>query len=275
VRWLREAQSADGGWGVTIGIGDAASSSAAYTAAAVLALSRSGILPEDRAVRAGCEYLFTTFSPERPEPWESTSFTSVVDTDRHARMDFRHFATPWALAALCEAGHDLSDPVILMATRRLLHLQQPSGAWRCDQTAPDVTPIWAVHGAVYALRSVIDSSGRTLAPLIRDRCSTAERHTLENLACSMLDRREPADGPVRRNRTWLPTAWMTVLTVAVGLLVLDQTGVLDKLQSSTGAARIASALATFLVTALSAVTPAIIAELWIRRRDQRRTREQE
>jgi len=91
----------------------------------------------------------------------------------------------------------------------------------------------------------------------------------------MLDRREPADGPVRRNRTWLPIAWMTVLTVAVGLLVLDQTGVLDKLQSSTGAARIASALATFLVTALSAVTPAIIAELWIRRRDQRRTREQE
>lgn len=259
LEWLRDAQCADGGWGPTASSRDeAASSSAAYTAAAVLALSCGRVPQTDKAVKDGCDYLIRTFSPERPEPWTSTSFTSVVDPDRHARMDFRHFATPWALAALCEAGYDLSDPVVLSATRRLLSLQQPGGAWRCDQTAPDDTAIWAMHGAVFALRTVVDSGARSLAPLIRDQRSTAERQMLESLACSMLARREPmGDGG---GRSWLTTAWMSALTVAVALLILGQTGVLGRLQSSSDMDRLGSAIATFLVTIVSAVAPAVIAD---------------
>lgn len=262
VAWLRGAQCADGGWGATASTrDDAASSSAMYTAAALLALSSGGMARADRAVRTGCDHLIKTFSPERPEPWTSTSFTLEVDPVKHARMDFRHFATPWALAALCEVGYDLSDPIVLTATRHLLRLQQPSGAWRCDQTAPDDTAIWAVHGAVYALRTVIDSSGRALAPLIRDRGSAAEQQALASLAGSMLVRHEAEGAVAGRGRGRLVTAWMSILTVAVAMLVLGQLGVLAKLESSSGLNRAGAVLATFFVTIISGAVPSAIAEV--------------
>jgi len=52
-----------------------------------------------------------------------------------------------------------------------------------------------------------------------------------------------------------------VLTVAVALLVLGQTGVLGRLQSSSGVSRASAALATFFVTIASAVVPSAIAEV--------------
>lgn len=270
VQWLRAAQCPDGGWGATSAVDDETlSSSPAYTAAALLALRRAGVPPTDRTVMSGCEYLLRTFRPDRPEPWEPTSFTTPVDPQRPVHMDFRHFATPWALAALCECGYDLGHPVVLSATLQLLDLERPGGGWRSTLTAPDVTPIWAVHGAVFALRTVLDSSTRDLAPLVLSRHHEAERDALARLSGGLVGRART----VERRRTWrnrLTTMWLALLTVTVLLLLLGQLGVLQHLQSSSGRDKMLAGATTAVVTVLGALAPAVLAEEYRIRRSRGR-----
>ncbi|TNY35884.1 prenyltransferase/squalene oxidase repeat-containing protein [Thermomonospora catenispora] len=273
VQWLRAAQCPDGGWGATSAADDGTvSSSPAYTAAALLALCRAGIPPTDRTVASGCEYLLRTFRHDRPEPWEPTSFTTPVDPQRPVHMDFRHFATPWALAALCECGYDLSHPVVLSATLRLLDLERPGGGWRSTLTAPDVTPIWAVHGAVFALRTVLDTGARDLAPLVLSRHREAERAALARLSGGLVGHARA----VERRRTWrhrMTTMWLALLTVTVLLLVLGQLGVLEHLQSPSGRDKLLAGATTVLVTVLGALAPAVLAEEYRIRRSRGRDRE--
>ncbi|REE94830.1 prenyltransferase/squalene oxidase repeat-containing protein [Thermomonospora umbrina] len=271
VQWLRAAQCPDGGWGATAPAGDdTVSSSPAYAATALLALRAADVPASEHVIIAGCEYLLDAFAPERPEPWEPTSFTSLVDAGRFARMDFRHFATPWALAALCECGYDLGHPVVLTATVQLLRLERPGGGWRSTLTAPDITPIWAVHGAVYALRTVLATGTRDLAPLVLGRHHDAERRTLSLLAGGLIGHHAE---PVRPPHVWrrrLLTVWAALLTVAVALLVLGQFGVLEQLQSDSGRDKVLAGLTTLVVTVVGALAPAVISEEYRIRRSRGR-----
>jgi hypothetical protein len=270
VEWLLSTQGEDGGWGA---IGDGGngpvSSSPAYAGAAVSALIAAGTEPGDPAIRQACEYLRRTFDPDRPEPWEATSFITTVDSEKHADLEFRHFATAYALAALCEAGHNLSDPVVLTATRRLLDLQLNTGEFTCALTAPANKTIWAVCNALYALRKTLDSSGGDLAPLALDTYRGIDRDTMAKLAGNRLTATLPVRGKSRRD--WFMLFWLSALTAGLFALVMFLF-----LQSGTGDMK-ASGMGKFGLTALSfigaiitAATPSIVTEALKRRNNRHR-----
>jgi hypothetical protein len=259
--WLRAAQRRDGGWGPKAPSGY---SSPAYTAHAVLALLASGTTPTQAPVQRGCEYLRTTFHPERDEPWRSISANTVVDDRTASRLEFRHFATPWALAALSAAGRDLTDPTILLGTLRLLQLQEATGAWHCELTAADTFALWAVHDALFALGAIVQASIGSLAPLVRTRYREREREVLDKALGQLLTER-----PLTRTRHWIQTAWLSVLSGVVALLGASQVGLLRGLQSDSGFRRVLAAGATAVIAVIPAIVSAILVEEYRIRRNGR------
>jgi squalene cyclase len=107
--WLRGLQCPDGGWGPTTPPSPLGRdfTSPAYTAHVIIALLASGVSASDPVIERGCKYLEETFDGSRAEPWRSTSFNTLVDPNTSARLEFRHFATPWAIVALAMAGRGL------------------------------------------------------------------------------------------------------------------------------------------------------------------------
>ncbi|MFB4306387.1 prenyltransferase/squalene oxidase repeat-containing protein [Actinomadura sp. GTD37] len=272
VAWLRAAQHDDGGWGaVPPAAGRTQQSSAAYTAYTVVALLTAGVARNDPAVQRAVAYLRASFEPGKDEPWEGTAHNSLIDPRTSARLDFRHFATPWALAALAAAGADLSDPVLLTGTDKLLRLQDPEGAWRCSLT-PGSRVMWATHDALYALRSVMDTAGRDVEPAVMESYRSMERAALESCAEGALT--GPGRAPARNRRSAAQTAWLSALTVVVALITLDRLDVFDDLLTSSKADRAWAWLATLAVTLLVAVAPNVVGEeyrVWRSRRTERRT----
>jgi hypothetical protein len=260
VAWLRGVQRPDGGWGEDVG----AESSPAYAGYAVVTLLNAGVAAGDRAVERACEYLRKTFDLNREEPWASTAYSALVDPESSARLEYRHFGTPWALAALCQAGNDVGDRTVLLGLDRLLALQDREGAWRCGLT-PGSTVMWASHDALYALRSVIDSSTRNLLPLAEHRFVERERVQARRDWARLLA--EPAlEKPARRDRT--QRVWLSALTVAIVIIGLAQTDFFRQFHSNSVMHKVLAGLATILVTTLGALVPQLLNDEYYRRRNR-------
>jgi hypothetical protein len=235
----------------------------------VIALLTAGLTVSDPAVRKACDYLRSRFDPARDEPWEATAHTSLINPATSARLDFRHFGTPWALAALSMAGADLGDPVILRGVDSLLRLQDAEGAWQCSLT-PGSRVMWATHDALFALRVVMDGTHGTVEPAIMAPRRSAERRELERCAEGWLGGRAGERAPSRRG--WVQTAWLAVLTVVVALVTLNQLGVFSDLRTSSVSDKFWAGLATIVVTLIVAVLPPLAGEeyrLWRGRRTGR------
>ncbi|MFI5888148.1 prenyltransferase/squalene oxidase repeat-containing protein [Streptomyces sp. NPDC051554] len=267
--WLRACQNVDGGWGpVAQSNGEAvvdSNSSPAYTAHSVLALRATGLDTGDRLIVKACGFLSSAFDPEREEPWASTSYTTLVDPDSFARLDFRHFATPWVLAALSAVGLDLSDKTVLSGTLQLLRMQRADGAWRSGLTAPEAFPVWACHDALFALNSVLITSAERLDSIVLTNYMTKEREAFEETLAQLIYSRSGNRG---NSRGYFHTAWMSLLTVLVTFLALTQ---FDVIETSSGDSKIIQigkwTIAAF-VAAIGALAPPIISEeykLWRQR----------
>lgn len=267
VAWLRSVQRADGGWGAhaRATTDPTPDSEPAYTAYAVYALLAAGVTGSDQAVVSGCDYLRTTFRAGESEPWRPTSASSLIDPVTSSRLDYRHFATPWAVIALSRAGHGLSDPVVMAGLRALLELQAADGAWRCGLAPSNSTPVWATYDAVLALHHVLALAGRQIRPIALDRYLTDERRVAANVVSALLcrDRRASTAG---RRANWPQTAWLSALTVTVVLIVLAEFGVLHQLESSSGVHRVLIAVGSVIVTVAGAVIPGVLTEEYRARR---------
>lgn len=278
IDWLLRTQCDDGGWGATGNAGNGpVSSSPAYAAAAISALIAADVDVGDSAIKRACDYLRRTFDPHRPEPWEATSFNTLVDREQHANLEFRHFATPYALAALCDAGYDLSDPTVLTATRRLLALQNDAGAFHCGLTAPDDRPVWAVCGALYALRRVRDSSGRDLAPLTLRAYRDLDRSVLAKTAGhGFLAAVTGPGGSAHDTAIWtwrsvLPAVVIAAVIAAVtatAVVLVVQSGAFGGVKAST-ASKAGVGVLSFLSAIITAAVAPILTEV-LKNRKRRR-----
>lgn len=267
VEWLKRAQCADGGWAQemapnTVMEGD---SSPAYTAHAIVALLAADVPKEHRAVVRGCDYLIATFDRSRDEPWHSIRYGSVVDPSTSARLTFRLFATPWALAALILAGRHLNDSRVLLGIERLLALQESDGAWRTDLLAPDRHAIWAMHDALFALRTFLEASGRLAIHGIVAAHQSTERMHLERLFVHSVGNGE-GGGPMRRRGH---TAWLAVLTGAVASMAIVQFGVFDLLSSLSWLQRSMAAIVVAAISIGGVVLPAVLIEEYKLRRSRK------
>jgi hypothetical protein len=267
VAWLRSAQHADGGWGaVAHGADGRHTSSPSYAAYAIVAMLGAGLPINDGAIERGCEYLRNTFDPDREEPWTSTSHSALIDPATAARLDFRHFGTPWALAALCQAGYDLSDWMILLGVDRLLDLRENSGSWRCGLAPAGSTVMWATHDALYALRQAMKANGRDLVSLTQTRFIEQERVQAQRLSAHLL---RAVVKRVEPQRSGLQAIWLSILTVAVVIVALAQLGLFKEFQSSSLPHKFFAALATIVTTTLGAVIPQLVLEGRRLRQDRR------
>jgi prenyltransferase beta subunit len=195
--WLRSAQNANGGWGFLCRDDSGRdTASVAPTAHAVISLLAAGVPIDDQAVCRAVSYIRDSFDwTGNDAPWRSTSWQTSVD--EKSCLPFRHYATPWALAALVMAGGDLGEPLMQRAVHRFLLLQDEDGSWS-DPTFAQQQYLWAVHDAVFALRTIATYWGTNLSPAILSGCANKMQLALESILLSMASR-----GPQRSSRTRL------------------------------------------------------------------------
>ncbi|MEH1166886.1 prenyltransferase/squalene oxidase repeat-containing protein [Micromonospora sp. CPCC 205539] len=267
VSWLRQGQNPDGGWGSMSGDGR---SQPIYSAHALIALRTAGAAQEDEALRKGAVYLESQFRRDHAEPWAGTSSNYVIDDRSGARLDYRHFTTPWALIALTMMGHDIGDTCILVGVERLLMLQKPDGTWDCDQTAPTVSAVWALYDAVRALRTVMDASARDVTALAAARLREGERVVMHGVLASLLRERMTGRSVNAGLGRW-QTVWLSALTVAVALLTAAELGWLSGLASSSTTVKVGSAVLTAVIAVAGAFGPPLLAQEYRFRRDRRET----
>ena len=268
VSWLRQGQNQDGGWGATQGDGR---SQAIYTSHALIALHSAGVLAADEVLQSGAAYLESQFQRDRGEPWPGTSSNYVVDDNSGARLDYRHFTTPWALIALTLVGRDIGDTSVLVGVERLLALQRSDGTWNCDQTAPTAPAIWALYDAVRALRTVMDASARRVATLAASRLRESERQVMHTALASLLREQVSRRSPGTVLGRW-QAAWMSALTVAVALLAAGQLGWLDGLTSGSKSMKVVSVILTAIIAVLGTFGPPLLAQEYQFRRNRRQSR---
>jgi prenyltransferase beta subunit len=160
--WLRSVQRENGAWSfVHSGDPHRNRSAVAPTAHAVISLLAVDVPASDMTIVKACRYIRSEFSDRTSEaPWRSSTWKTSVD--ERSRLNFHHYATPWALAALITAGNDFGDPLILNAVKRLLAQQESNGSW-VDSTFAHQSSLWAVHDAVFALKVLISTSEANLA----------------------------------------------------------------------------------------------------------------
>ncbi len=263
VAWLRSVQQTDGGWGSSTR--ENSGSEPAYTAYAIVALLKAGAPASDEAVQGGCDYLCSTFDETSAEPWHGATASNIIQVDPPARLDYRHFATPWAVVALCLANHDLSDPVVLVGLNALLKLRNDDGSWRCDKAPAGLAPVWATHDAVLALCTTVETTRSNMGPVALSHYESTERAMAAQVIGTMLGQscESPADRestkPLRRKPRLL-SIWLSALSVAVILVALGEFGVVRQLESSSGLHRIAAAVGSVSLTVTGAVVPALVVD---------------
>jgi energy-coupling factor transport system substrate-specific component len=129
VRYLRRAQSADGGWGWRRGI----ASDADDTAAAIQALRAAGVAPGSTTIRRGLAFLRARQNPDG-------GFESAEGRGSNVQT------TAWAIQAYLAAGR--AAPAGARAF--LLRLQRSDGSFRYSARYV-TTPVWVTAYAVAAL----------------------------------------------------------------------------------------------------------------------------
>lgn len=268
VSWLRQGQNQDGGWGAMHGDGR---SQPIYTAHALIALHSAGAMADDEVLRSGAAYLESQFRRDHGEPWPGTSSNYVIDDNSGARLDYRHFTTPWALIALTLLGRDIGDTSVLVGIERLLALQRSDGTWSCDQTAPTVSAIWALYDAVRALRTVMDASARRVAALAASQLRESERRVMHAALASLLRERVSRRSPGTVLGRW-QAAWMSALTIAVALLAAGQLGWLNGLASNSSYMKVGAVILTAVIAVAGTFGPPLLAQEYRFRRDRRQSK---
>jgi hypothetical protein len=263
--WLRKGQNSDGGWGQGHLDGK---SHPAYTAHAVHALLHAGIPPASIELSMAGEYLESQFRSDQPEPWRATSSNFVIDDSSGARLDYRHFTTPWVIGALTRLGRNIGDSIIIQSVEDLLDLQKPDGTWGCSQTAPDVSAVWALYDALNALRTVMDSSLREVPTIAATRLRDGERIVMQRAIVDLL-RTRAIGGTIKVRAIRFQGIWLSVLTVGFVLLVAAQLGWLNGLTASSPLGKAASAVLASIIAIVAAFGPPLLAQEYRFRRDHR------
>lgn len=272
--WLRRQQYDNGGWGQGTKH-PGAQVSPAYTAHAIMALVAVGVsatIDADTGIQSGCRYLEQVYDDKDLEPWKPTAVNTIIDSVNSVRLEFRFFSTTLALTALAMAGHDLSNRIVLMGTRRLLRLQDSNGGWRCALNAQGTHTIWATHDALLALKSVTGATAQKITVVAKSTHEAREREILHAAIVQSIVA-DNARARHRRVRGWLQTSWFSALLIIVLILVASQFGLFEVLTSGPPLAKYSSVgLAAFLAL-LGALVPAILAEEYKIRRERERARD--
>ncbi|CCH78703.1 Squalene--hopene cyclase [Nostocoides japonicum T1-X7] len=123
VRWLLDAQEADGSW-----FGRWGANHVYGTGAVVPALVAAGISPQAAPVRAAVRWLV---DHQNPDGGWGEDLRSYADPSWIGRGDSTPSQTAWALLALIAAGED--STAVHRGIGHLLETQRPDGGWNEDR----------------------------------------------------------------------------------------------------------------------------------------------
>ena len=241
-----------------------------YTAHALIALHSAGAMADDEVLRSGAAYLESQFRRDHGEPWPGTSSNYVIDDNSGARLDYRHFTTPWALIALTLLGRDIGDTSVLVGIERLLALQRSDGTWSCDQMRQRCRR----YGALRCGARLAHSDGRQprrVAALAASQLRESERRVMHAALASLLRERVSRRSPGTVLGRW-QAAWMSALTIAVALLAAGQLGWLNGLASNSSYTKVGAVILTAVIAVVGTFGPPLLAQEYRFRRDRRQSK---